>query len=54
MFLFVFNPLYAQLDFRPGYIVTHQGETVQGLINYRGDGRSQRLCTFKKDASAAP
>lgn len=48
------SAVFAQADFRPGYIITNTGETVQGLIDYRMDGRSQRLCTFKKDASAAP
>lgn len=40
----------AQSDFRPGYIITLQGDTINGLINFRGDKANAMSCTFKKVA----
>jgi len=39
----------AQTDFRPGYIITLQGDTIKGLINYGGDATNAKGCTFKKE-----
>lgn len=36
----------AQSDFRPGFIVTNEGDTVNGKIDYRGDLLLGRLCRF--------
>ncbi|MHC2991499.1 hypothetical protein OB13_07840 [Pontibacter sp. HJ8] len=43
---------FAQKDFRPGYIV-QQGDTVKGLVDYRGNTRSAKLTTFKLTPEAA-
>lgn len=39
--------LHAQSDFRPGYIIKHNGDTVFGKIDYRGDIFMGRTCKFK-------
>ncbi|MFB6319991.1 hypothetical protein [Saccharicrinis sp. FJH54] len=39
--------LYAQNDFRPGYVLKHSGDTLQGRIDYRGDFLMGSICTFK-------
>src|SRR5690606_14484166 len=44
-----FSLAEAQSDFRPGYIVTLEGDTLQGLINLRGDKLNARDCIFKQD-----
>ncbi|MDR0798303.1 MAG: hypothetical protein LBN18_00875 [Dysgonamonadaceae bacterium] len=39
--------LKAQTNYRPGYIITLQGDTVYGQIDYRGDDTMGRICRFK-------
>lgn len=39
--------LNAQTDFRPGYIISTNGDTLFGQIDYRGDLLMSRLCKFK-------
>jgi hypothetical protein len=34
-------------DFRPGYIITVNGDSVRGLVRYGSARRSQRACLFK-------
>jgi len=48
------NIIWAQTDFRPGYIITNDFDTIQGLIDYRGDIRNSTLCQFKPDPSTEP
>lgn len=38
----------AQNRFRNGYIVTHTGDTVKGLVMYTEGEKSSSTCTFKK------
>jgi len=38
----------AQRDYRKGYIITNQQDTIYGWIDYRGDIRNSKLCSFKK------
>jgi hypothetical protein len=42
----------AQTDFRPGYVLSPAGDTVHGLVDYRGALRSSRLCQFRPSAVA--
>ncbi len=42
--------LSAQSDFRKGYIINNNNDTIYGLINYRGDIANSRKCEFKKDS----
>jgi len=39
---------WAQRDFRKGYIITNQQDTIYGWIDYRGDVRNAKICSFKK------
>ena len=46
--LFIIGHIYAQQDFRKGYIITNENDTVYGWIDYRGDIRNAMKCSFKK------
>ena len=48
----LFNTV-AQTDFRPGYIITNSMDTIHGLVDYRGEIRNMKICTFK-EASEVP
>ena len=49
LFLIVyFGSIQAQRDYRKGYIITNQQDTVYGWIDYRGDIRNSKVCSFKK------
>lgn len=39
--------LYAQTDFRPGYVIKVPGDTLYGEIDYRGDVTMHSLCRFR-------
>lgn len=43
----LFN-ISAQSDFRPGYIITNSLDTIHGLVDYRGEMRNMKVCTFKE------
>ncbi len=47
-----FLDLKGQSDFRPGYIITNNSDTVNGLIDYRGAERNAKVCVFKTDKSS--
>jgi hypothetical protein len=47
-----FGQLFAQKDFRSGYIVQHS-DTLRGQVDYRGLARSAKTTTFKANAGAA-
>jgi|WetSurMetagenome_2_1015567.scaffolds.fasta_scaffold113635_2 hypothetical protein len=38
---------FSQPDFRPGYIVNSDGDTIKGLIDYRGEQLMGKICRFK-------
>lgn len=44
--------VFGQADFRQGYIITHNGDTLHGLLDYREASRRYRVCTFKTSAEA--
>ena len=44
----------AQNDFRQGYIITNQQDTIHGWIDYRGDIRNVKICSFKKTETEQP
>jgi hypothetical protein len=37
----------GQTNYQPGYIITNENDTVNGLIDYRGDIRNSKKCSFK-------
>lgn len=39
----------AQSDFRDGYFVKNDNDTIFGLIDYRGNKANAKKCVFKKD-----
>lgn len=46
-------PLRAQTDFRPGYVVTNENDTLRGLIDYRETATKYETCFFKQSAEAS-
>lgn len=38
----------AQTNFKPGYILNHNGDTVKGFIDYRADRHLLNKCDLKK------
>ena len=54
-FLLVVSAFYtanAQFDFRGGYYITLENDTIHGLLDYRGDVKNAQACIFKKTDSA--
>ncbi len=43
--------LNAQMDFRPGYIISATGDTIFGQIDYRGDLAMSTVCKFRDTAA---
>lgn len=41
---------HSQIDFRPGYIVALNGDTVKGYVAYRNKKLDSRSAAFKRDA----
>jgi hypothetical protein len=39
--------LHAQADFRPGYVIRNNGDTLRGEVDHRGDLRMSDKCSFK-------
>lgn len=52
LFLCLFIALKAQTNFLPGYIITNEGDTLKGLIDYRSDARNARICDFKLNSDS--
>ncbi len=40
---------WAQRDYRKGYIITHEMDTIYGWVDYRGDVLNAKVCSFKKN-----
>jgi hypothetical protein len=53
IFLLCLSDLKGQTDFRPGYVITNENDTLHGLIDYRGDTRNSKICVFKENATSA-
>ncbi|MEQ9166855.1 MAG: hypothetical protein RLO12_11395, partial [Fulvivirga sp.] len=39
----------AQSDFRPGYIITNEGDSISGQINFRVGSGNYEECQFQKE-----
>jgi hypothetical protein len=52
--LILLAPLFssAQNNYKPGYVVTLNGDTVKGYINYREWDKNPKNISFKKDLTA--
>lgn len=51
---FGLSQLYANTDFRAGYLITHKQDTVQGYIDYKGMATSSKKCVFKTSLDGEP
>ena len=49
VFLLPASWLYAQTDFRPGYVITNSNDTLYGEIDYRGDRLMSEVCKFRSN-----
>ena len=47
-FLFISLICSSQADFREGFVIMQNGDTLHGLINYRGGTRGYTNCLFKQ------
>ena len=52
VFCFAIVNLYSQADFRNGYIIKNNNDTIYGLIDYRGDKANANKCIYKKDINS--
>ena len=46
---FVFLEVSAQINPMQGYIITNEGDTIHGTIDYRSDARNARECHFQAE-----
>jgi hypothetical protein len=46
--LLIFSNCFSQ-DYRSGYVVTNNADTIHGLISYKGNKANSSQCKFKKD-----
>ena len=51
--LHLFAMLYSQSNYKPGYIITNQQDTITGWINFRTDANNQKQCEFKQNLELA-
>ncbi len=45
---------FAQNDWRPGYVIRNQGDTLHGFIDFRDTKSNCAKCYFRKNMSAEP
>ena len=45
-------PSWSQVNPQPGYVVTLQGDTLCGTIDYRSERRNTHRCDFKQDGAS--
>lgn len=50
--LLIIQPAVAQSDYRPGYVVPSQGDTLQGLVSYRTGIQGANVIGFKQNEQA--
>jgi hypothetical protein len=49
---FFINQTSGQTNYKPGYIITKENDTINGLIDYRGDFRNSKKCSFKANENS--
>lgn len=52
LFTFLSIQVKAQSDFRPGYVINTQGDSINGFINYRNDIKNTEECIFQKELNS--
>ncbi|MDN3641854.1 outer membrane beta-barrel protein [Lutimonas halocynthiae] len=45
----LYQNIYSQNDFRKGYIITNEKDTINGLVDYREGNTKYKTCYFKLD-----
>lgn len=48
LFILTVGSLKAQINLRPGYIITNTNDTITGFIDFRTDQRNAQQCFFKE------
>ncbi|PLX15544.1 MAG: hypothetical protein C0597_08785 [Marinilabiliales bacterium] len=48
------SEVFSQADYRNGYIITNEGDTTHGYLDYRGDVRNCNKCLFKLNEHSEP
>src|SRR4051794_24296235 len=48
LLLFCAHHTFSQSDFRSGFIVTNERDTVHGLLDYTSGRKSNTVCYYKK------
>jgi len=49
-----FNSVFGQYDYRKGFIVTHDNDTIRGYVEYGNARTNTYACFFKTDSLATP
>lgn len=49
LFLLGTIQLIAQSDFRSGYVIKNNNDTIYGLLDYKNNNANAQKCTFRKD-----
>ncbi len=52
LFIFSGASLFSQTDFRPGYVINTENDTISGLIDYKGNKASAEICLFKHNSGS--
>ncbi len=52
IFLLAIGEVFSQSDYRSGYIVKNNNDTLQGYLKYRADKANSKKCIFKEDLEA--
>ena len=42
--------VHAQSDYRPGFIITNEGDSIAGQIDYRATAKNLNSCLFKSNS----
>lgn len=53
-FCFFTFALYSQSDYRDGFVLTNDNDTINGLVNYKESHGQYTICKFKKTKKSKP
>ena len=52
-FSFLIITAYAQSNYRPGFVISLQNDTIYGQIDFRTDKMNAKRCVFKPSPASA-
>lgn len=52
IFLLCLYDLNGQTNFRPGYVITNENDTLRGLLDYRGEFKNSKSCDFRENEAS--